>query len=452
MFKRLLFIFLALILSLSIYAETPTYKNVTRLYIATFHRTPDLEGLKYWIDNSGLELEGIAQSFFDQPETKETYPDTTDIDYFIKSVYLNLFDREPDSAGLEYWHEQLEKGYIKRGQFILAVINGALGDDKAKLTLSTYQSLEELHLALDMDSYFSKTGGRYYDGGVDNIIIDDINSANESVYMAVYQMTNRYIVAAIKDAYDRGVNVKIFTDDSSLDDDAFKELSDYGIDIGNDSDSYALMHDKFTIIDGKTLWTGSGNYTVYSFYRNNENYIRIEDSDIAKLYTDKFFALFNHSNKQIKPYQKDYTSVYFAPDYDLENIVIKRINQATKSINFLIFTFTDSDIADALVAARNRGVDVRGVFDESGNNYVKNYSQYEYLKNNGIDVSIDGNSFKLHDKVMIIDDNCTLTGSYNYTEKASDYNQENLIIIDRDDISLRYKSVFEKIYNLATNE
>ncbi|WP_367278395.1 DUF4214 domain-containing protein [Sulfurimonas sp.] len=43
--------------------------DVCKLYVATFNRAPDAAGLSYWVNNSGLSIEGIAQSFFDQPET-----------------------------------------------------------------------------------------------------------------------------------------------------------------------------------------------------------------------------------------------------------------------------------------------------------------------------------------------------------------------------------------------
>ena len=52
---------------------TPTQENVTKLYVAFFGRAPDQAGLNYWVTNSGLSLEGITQSFFDQQETKDKY-------------------------------------------------------------------------------------------------------------------------------------------------------------------------------------------------------------------------------------------------------------------------------------------------------------------------------------------------------------------------------------------
>jgi len=86
---------------------------------------------------SGFTLEQIAMSFFDQEETQTRYPIGTSNEAFIEAVYHNLFTREPDSEGFAYWLEALESSRVTRDLFILAVINGALGDDKTILTNKT---------------------------------------------------------------------------------------------------------------------------------------------------------------------------------------------------------------------------------------------------------------------------------------------------------------------------
>jgi len=101
---------------------------ITMLYISTLGRMPDKAGFQYWV-NSNLSIPQIAQSFFDQEEAKRLYPNNFSIDEFIDRVYENLFDREPDRAGKEYWVNELKSGHIKRDQFIISVIYGASGDD-----------------------------------------------------------------------------------------------------------------------------------------------------------------------------------------------------------------------------------------------------------------------------------------------------------------------------------
>ena len=69
--KKLLLIVSFLLLFVGVSNATqPNNTSVAKLYVATFDRAPDSAGLDYWVNLSGLSLEEIATSFFDQPETK----------------------------------------------------------------------------------------------------------------------------------------------------------------------------------------------------------------------------------------------------------------------------------------------------------------------------------------------------------------------------------------------
>ncbi len=134
---RMRLLFLILLMVVEVQATTPTKESVAKLYIATFDRAPDSAGLNYWIYDSGLNLEGIANSFFDQDETEALYGDVTDINVFIVAIYYNLFQRSADSDGQEYWESELMSGSIAPSLFILAVMNGAQGDDATILDNKT---------------------------------------------------------------------------------------------------------------------------------------------------------------------------------------------------------------------------------------------------------------------------------------------------------------------------
>lgn len=116
----------------------PSYNDIAKLYVATFNRAPDAAGLSYWVYDSGLSREGIAQSFFDQPETQSRYPSGTSNSDFVTSIYNNLFNRAPEAAGLAYWVGELDGGRVSRDTAILAFIDGALntalGQDATILT------------------------------------------------------------------------------------------------------------------------------------------------------------------------------------------------------------------------------------------------------------------------------------------------------------------------------
>jgi phosphatidylserine/phosphatidylglycerophosphate/cardiolipin synthase-like enzyme len=130
--------------------------------------------------------------------------------------------------------------------------------------------------------------------------------------------------------------------------------------------------------------------------------------------------------------------------------LISLINNAKNSVYFLVFSFTDKDIANALISAKNRGVLVKGVLDKDWNENSQ-YSVYENLINNKVNVKYDGSYFKLHDKVLIVDGNITVTGSYNFTNSANNNNNENSLIIYSKDIAKSYLNEFDKIYSKAIN-
>ncbi|MGQ3671974.1 DUF4214 domain-containing protein [Xanthobacter sp. TB0136] len=110
-------------------------QQITQLYVGYFNRAPDPEGLNYWIgrlDSGEMNVQQIAQSFSEQPETLATYPFLrypnlleNDAEAFITEIYQNAFNRAPDEEGLAYWTEQLISGAVPVGDFIASVISGA---------------------------------------------------------------------------------------------------------------------------------------------------------------------------------------------------------------------------------------------------------------------------------------------------------------------------------------
>lgn len=277
-------------------------------------------------------------------------------------------------------------------------------------------------------------------------MIEDISNATQSIKVAIYHLTSDNIRDALIDAYNSGVDVKVFTDDGSENDTDIIALKNAGIPVRDDNNSNSLMHNKFMIIDGKILWSGSTNYTYSAFYRNNENAVRIENENIASFYSQQFDELYNDDIKS-GSLNSSKLEIYFSPEDNFRQRMIALINSATTSIHFLIYSFTNKEIADALIDAQNRGVEVEGVVDEDWSS--NQYSKDEYLINAGIDLKYDGNPYTLHDKVMIIDDNIVITGSYNFTNSANDRNAENSLVIKDNTIANEYENEFEKIYNLA---
>ena len=112
-------------------------EQVAEIYVATFMRAPDTAGLLYWSDHAGLNIEQIAESFFHQPETEAKYPDSMSPTVFVTTIYNNVFNRDPDPAGLEYWVDGLTNGSITKSEMIITVVNGAQGQDQRILDNKT---------------------------------------------------------------------------------------------------------------------------------------------------------------------------------------------------------------------------------------------------------------------------------------------------------------------------
>ncbi|MFH0839380.1 MAG: phospholipase D family protein [Candidatus Omnitrophota bacterium] len=141
-------------------------------------------------------------------------------------------------------------------------------------------------------------------------------------------------------------------------------------------------------------------------------------------------------------------NVFFSPQDGCAKEVIYRIDQAQHSIYIVMYFFTSRDIAQALVRARQRGLEVRVCLHapEKSSEYDK-YSKDGYLKNSGISVALIKGKGIMHNKFCIIDETIVLTGSYNWTKRAEYENDENMVVIRSKDVARLYKEEFDRIYN-----
>ncbi len=120
-------------------------------------------------------------------------------------------------------------------------------------------------------------------------------------------------------------------------------------------------------------------------------------------------------------------TVCFVPGEDCEGVIVAEIHQARGVILVQAYSFTSMPIAKALVSAKQRGVSVQVILDKSQRS--ERYSGATFLANAGIRTLIDEQPSIAHSKVIIIDGVSVITGSFNFTRSAQQYNAENLIVI-----------------------
>lgn len=119
--------------------------------------------------------------------------------------------------------------------------------------------------------------------------------------------------------------------------------------------------------------------------------------------------------------------VRFSPGGNCTQMVRNAIAKAQKTILVQAYSFTSLPIANALIAAHQRGVEVRILVDRS--QLTGKYTQVHHIAKHGIAVAVDQVRGLAHNKVMIIDDDYVLTGSFNWTRAAETVNAENLLLI-----------------------
>ncbi len=119
--------------------------------------------------------------------------------------------------------------------------------------------------------------------------------------------------------------------------------------------------------------------------------------------------------------------VYFSPEGGCTKAIVNEIDSAKSEVLVQAYSFTSRAIAKALLAAHKRGIDVEVILD--GTQVAEKYNPAKFLTHSGIPAFVDGQHTIAHNKIMIIDRNTVITGSFNFTNAAEHKNAENLIII-----------------------
>lgn len=297
-----------------------------------------------------------------------------------------------------------------------------------------------------------------YVGGVDTQLAEAINATNNTLDIAAFELNNEVITGAIIDAHDRGVTVRVVTDDEhgiEDDDSTLTELELAGIPIVDD-DRSALMHNKFMIMDGITVWLGSMNYTVNGVYRNNNNAISLRSRRAVEVYQAEFNEMFERHEfgpRSAPTNTGNFTQdgvpiqIYYASENEVIDVLLSEIANAQTTIRFMTFSFTRDDLGEAVIARAEAGVDVQGVFETTGSK--TQYSEMPGMFCAGLDVRQDGNNGILHHKVFIIDETTVITGSFNYSNNAVESNDENVLIIRDADIAALYLDEFLRVQSIA---
>lgn len=211
--------------------------------------------------------------------------------------------------------------------------------------------------------------------------------------------------------------------------------------------SKGLMHHKFCVFEEQYVLLGSWNPTYRGSEKNDNYVLLISSKNIAQSFLEEYDFIATR-NKAAQTTHTDISgtlvSTYFCPAHDCEAKVLARLEDANESIRVLAFTFTSKPIAELLVNKSQQGVNVTVVFEKTR---ITQYSQYDYLARANVSVFKDGNSYTMHEKLFIVDDETVIVGSYNPTQSATTRNDENLLVISDTLLAKEFLFEFQRVLN-----
>jgi phosphatidylserine/phosphatidylglycerophosphate/cardiolipin synthase-like enzyme len=413
-------------------------------------------------------------------------PGTSRIRYGITKNY-ELGVIEPDND-LRTLHNVtvngLETATIYNLQaFSVANSDTSFSSNIVSSTASTFPTTGVIDVFFNKNVNTSVSSGVNANGNADfaSLLIQKINNAKRSIDFSLYSLSGTVganIATALVDAKNRGVKIRAIGEYDNRTTAPWTTLANNGIPYINDyygsNDGSGLNHNKFFIIDYRggaadSIWviTGSWNPTDPGTNDDRQNLVFVQDVALAGAYTVEFQEEWgsitdtpNSQNSRFgsrklnnSPHNFVIGGVkvqsYFSPSDGTTSRIAKTLSKAEKSINGCVMTITRKDLADTVIAVKNRGSKTRLILS----NNVDSGTQYSYLQSNGIDIRLKGfTTGLLHHKYAIVDAEpfgytpYVITGSHNWSSSAENSNDENTLIIQDAEVANFYLQEFAARY------
>jgi competence ComEA-like helix-hairpin-helix protein len=261
-----------------------------------------------------------------------------------------------------------------------------------------------------------------------------------------------------------------------------------------------LMHHKFVVVDRHTVIVTSANFTVSDVHgdaghassRGNENnFLKIESPDLAKLFVEEFLLMWGdgpggqkdslfgakkpHRAAQSVKVGDTTIEVQFSPSASsipwqqtTNGLISQTLSQAKRSIDLALFVFSDQTLVNSIEPLSRQNVQIRALIEPSFmyRSYsegldmlgvtladkckveASNHPWQPPIKTVGIPQLPPGDL--LHHKFGIVDDQTVITGSHNWTNAANRGNDETLLVIHNPKVAAHFEREFERLYKTAT--
>ncbi len=137
-------------------------------------------------------------------------------------------------------------------------------------------------------------------------------------------------------------------------------------------------------------------------------------------------------------------SAHFSPGESCRRKIIELSRQVRKSLDICVYTISDDQLSQAIVACHQRGIAVRVISDNE--KQFDAGSDIQWLRDKGVPLRIDSGPYHMHHKFALFDGRLLLNGSFNWTRSATTGNEENLLVIEHAQLVAAYSREFEALW------
>ncbi len=245
-----------------------------------------------------------------------------------------------------------------------------------------------------------------------------LKKADRSIFLSIYGLSDKSILDLLGKKVKENISVRIEYDKSASGNLSKLFPSSKAV------KTAGLMHRKIAVIDHTRVLLGSANLTTTSL-RHHTNLVLALYSPLLANYLENplssSFCFDLHNQK---------AEMYLLPDKENLGLtsLLQKLQGAQKNIHIAMFTLTHPHIADALIQAKRRGVDVKVAIDHYT---ARGASQktVQRLKKEGLHIGLSQGRELLHHKWALIDDRTLVMGSANWTKAAFTKNHDFLFFV-----------------------
>src|SRR6266700_255061 len=292
----------------------------------------------------------------------------------------------------------------------------------------------------------------------EQVITNAIGSAQKSIWVEIYILSDRNVIRALEEAANRGLDVRVMLEPhpfggGTSPSKTLDTLAASGIKTQFTNPSFSLTHEKGMIIDGTSAYIMTSNFSRSALggnsgssgYRNRE-YGIIDTIQQDVLATKAIFmADWNHSNVQFND-----PNLVVSP-INSRNDFTTLINSARSTLLIEAEEMIDSDIEQAIANAAQHGVQVEVILPVANTSSGDSSSQgIAIIKQSGAQVREDPQLY-MHAKIIVVDNKVAFVGSENISAQSLDQNRELGIIVSDPSALNKIQTTFQYDWGASQN-